>query len=54
MNESKIVKNFVVKIVLELKKRGILTDVLGSSGLAPFEWTFIKELFKPFEEEDAK
>lgn len=51
MNGSKIVKNFVVGIVLELKKRGILTDVLESSGISPFEWTFIKELFKPFEEE---
>ena len=51
MNESKTVKNFVVKIVLELKKRGILTDVLESSGISPFEWIFIKTLFKPFEEE---
>lgn len=51
MNESKVVKNFVVKIVLELKKRDILTDILGSSDISPLEWTFIKGSFKPFEEE---
>lgn len=50
MNGSKIVKKFVVAIILELKKRHLLTDVLASSGISPFEWTYIKELFNPFED----
>lgn len=51
MSGADIIKRFVVSIILELKKRGILTDVLQSSRIPPAEWIFIKELFQPFEEE---
>lgn len=54
MNGSQVVKKFVKSIVLNLRKRGILTEILNDSGITPTEWTFVKELFKPFEEDGAK
>lgn len=49
MNDA--TKKFIKLIILELRKRGILTDVLESSGIQPIEYIRIKQYYKPFKDD---
>lgn len=39
-------------IVKDLKRRGILTDVLESAEVDPIEWRFFSDAHNPFKEEE--
>ena len=37
------------KIILELRERGILTDVLEKAGINPLDWMIVKDKLSLFE-----
>lgn len=48
---NNLTKKFIKLIILDLRNRGILNDVLQSSGIHPIEYMQIKEHYKPFEDD---
>lgn len=48
---NKLTKKFIKLIILELRKRSILVDVVESAGITPLEYLQIKEMYQPFEDD---
>lgn len=43
-----VVVKILTQIVRELKKRGILTEVLQSANVNPMDWTLFNQEHEPF------
>lgn len=48
---DKMVIRILVAIVKDLRKRGILTEVLTSAGIDPIDWSIFQQEQKPFADE---